>query len=143
MAVTPCWLRSTGGRVRPACCPWHRPVFPLGSRGSAPPRAHATQGWRTQKNGPSARSGRTWVACNAPKRRCGRLSRAPEALGGRVEAARKGLHGVFVQPLSMVFQRATVAIPLLVSRKRLMTMSARCFPIDWFIWGEGRGPIKD
>jgi len=43
----------------------------------------------------------------------------------------------------MVFQRATVVIPLLVSRKRLMTMSARRFPIDWFIWDKDRDTIKD
>ena len=43
----------------------------------------------------------------------------------------------------MVFQRAAVFIQLSVSKKRLITMSALCFSIDWSIWVEGRGPIND
>ena len=41
---------------------------------------------------------------------CGRLSRAHEALVGRFEAARKGLNGVFVQPLSItnVYRNASI-----------------------------------
>src|SRR5262249_12725091 len=89
------------GWMGPPCCDtWHRQGSPLEPSASVPSSERGSKVWRTQKNARASRSCPTLVACNAPKMRCGRLSRATEALGARVDAAHKGINTIFVQPLS-------------------------------------------